>query len=166
MTTSESKGRFFLQNESIHITNRIANWNALVQTCIWLSWCQSLSLASLKYRLVLPFWYRFTWVVPEKRPLNVCCTLYRGSSQFWGLATGWTCTDAVPGDLDGRCIFANGEKAAKHFCRVEELVSASGTSAPFTWLFIRPPWATTGACCKECVFTTMNVYVNEVQSTC
>ena len=29
MTTSESKGRFFLQNESIRITNRIANWNAL-----------------------------------------------------------------------------------------------------------------------------------------
>jgi len=28
MTTSESKGRFFLQNESI----RIANWNALVRS--------------------------------------------------------------------------------------------------------------------------------------
>jgi len=35
MTTSESKGRFFLQNESIRIdshnkSNRIANWNALL----------------------------------------------------------------------------------------------------------------------------------------
>jgi len=35
MTTSESKGRFFSQNESIRITNRlesirIANWNALL----------------------------------------------------------------------------------------------------------------------------------------
>ena len=35
MTTSESKGRFLLQNESIRITNRIesiriANWNALL----------------------------------------------------------------------------------------------------------------------------------------
>ena len=34
MATSESKGRFFLQNESIRITNRvesirIANWNVL-----------------------------------------------------------------------------------------------------------------------------------------
>ena len=34
MTTSESKGRFFLQNESILLdshneSNRIANWNAL-----------------------------------------------------------------------------------------------------------------------------------------
>ena len=30
------------------------------------------SLASVKSRLVLPFWYRLTWVVPEKGPLNVC----------------------------------------------------------------------------------------------
>ena len=39
-----------------------------VQTCIWPSWCHchSLSLASVKSRLVLPFWYRLTWVVQEK----------------------------------------------------------------------------------------------------
>ena len=38
-----------------------------VQTCIWPSWCHcySLSLASVKSRLVLPFWYRLSWVVPE-----------------------------------------------------------------------------------------------------
>ena len=44
-----------------------------VQTCIWPSWCHchSLSLASVKSRLVLPFWYRLTWVVPEKGPLCV-----------------------------------------------------------------------------------------------
>ena len=44
-----------------------------MQTCIWLSWCHchSLSLASVKSRLV-PFWYRLTWVVPDKGPLNVC----------------------------------------------------------------------------------------------
>jgi len=46
-------------------------WNE-VQTCIWPSWCNchSLSLASVKSRLVLPFWYRLTWVVSEKGPLN------------------------------------------------------------------------------------------------
>ena len=45
-----------------------------VQTCIWPSWCHchSLSLASVKPRLVLPFWYWLTWVVPEKGPLNGC----------------------------------------------------------------------------------------------
>ena len=45
-----------------------------VQTCIWPSWCHchSLSLASVKSRLVLPFWYRLTLVVLDKGPLNGC----------------------------------------------------------------------------------------------
>jgi len=48
-----------------------------VQTvCIWSSWCHCLqpktssSLASFQSRLVLPFWYRLTQVVLEKRPLS------------------------------------------------------------------------------------------------
>ena len=59
-----------------------------VQTCIWPSWCHchSLSLASVKSRLVLPFWYRLTRVVPEKRPLNGCvCVLV------------WTCPSIKKG---------------------------------------------------------------------
>ena len=46
-----------------------------VQTCIWPRWCHchSLSLAPVKSRLVLPFWYWLTQVVLEKRPLNGCC---------------------------------------------------------------------------------------------
>ena len=49
-----------------------------VQTCIWPSrcHCHSLPLASVKSRLVLPFWYRRTWVVPDKGPLNVCVCVY------------------------------------------------------------------------------------------
>ena len=49
-----------------------------VQTCIWPSWCHchTLSLAPVKSRLVLPFWYRLTQVVLEKRPLNGCCCCY------------------------------------------------------------------------------------------
>ena len=49
-----------------------------VQTCIWPSWCHchSLSLAPVKSRLVLPFWYRLTWVLPEKGPLNGCVFLW------------------------------------------------------------------------------------------
>jgi len=39
--------------------------------------CHSLSLASVKSRSVLPFWYQLTWVVPDEGPLNgcvcVCC---------------------------------------------------------------------------------------------
>ena len=42
--------------------------------CIWPSCCHchSLSLASIKFRLVLPFWYWLTWVFPEKGLLNGC----------------------------------------------------------------------------------------------
>jgi len=45
-----------------------------VQTCVWPSWCHchSLSLASVKSRLVFPFWYRLTHVVPDKGLSNGC----------------------------------------------------------------------------------------------
>ena len=45
-----------------------------VQICIWTSWCHchSLSLASVKTTLVLPFWYRLTQVVPDNELLNGC----------------------------------------------------------------------------------------------
>ena len=36
--------------------------------------------ASFKSRLVLPFWYRFTQVVLEKRPLNGCSSSSSSSS--------------------------------------------------------------------------------------
>ena len=44
-----------------------------VQTCIWPSWCHCHSL-SLAFRLVLPFWYRLTQMVPDKGPLKCVCT--------------------------------------------------------------------------------------------
>ena len=71
-----------------------------VQTCIWPSWCHchSLSLASVKSILVLPFWYRLTWVVPEKGPLNrcvkrVCYLLYFSVAQDMSpkIAPAWGC---------------------------------------------------------------------------
>ena len=61
----------------------VKNWDlrgvwSEVQTCIWPSCCHchSLSLASVKSRLVLPFWYRLTWIVPDKGLLNVCVSKY------------------------------------------------------------------------------------------
>jgi len=62
-----------------------------VQTCIRLSCCHchSLSLASVKSRLVLPFWYRLTRVVSEKGPLNGCvcvCVLFVRSLDVGQLA--------------------------------------------------------------------------------
>ena len=45
-----------------------------MRTCILPSWCHchSLSLASVKSRLVVPFLYWLTRAVPEKGPLNGC----------------------------------------------------------------------------------------------
>ena len=45
-----------------------------VQACIWPRWCHchSLSLASVKSRLVSPFWYRLTQAVLDKGPLKGC----------------------------------------------------------------------------------------------
>jgi len=59
------------------LSGGVLAWSSVwseVQTCIWPSWCHcpSLPLASVKSRLVWPFWYRFTWVVPDKGPLNRC----------------------------------------------------------------------------------------------
>jgi len=41
-----------------------------------------LTLASVKSRLVLPFWYRLTWVVPEKGPLNGCVCVCTQLSRY------------------------------------------------------------------------------------
>ena len=67
------KGIRPVKNLSGGVLAWLSVWNEM-QTCIWPNWCHchSLSLASVKSRLVLPFWYWLTWVVPEKGPLNGC----------------------------------------------------------------------------------------------
>jgi len=62
------------------VKNRVVGYwrgylsGARCRLAFWPSWCHchSLSLAAVKSRLVLPFWYRLTQVVLEKRPLNGC----------------------------------------------------------------------------------------------
>jgi len=38
--------------------------------------CHPLSLAPVKSRFVLPFWYRLTSLVPDKGPLSGCKRMY------------------------------------------------------------------------------------------
>ena len=73
------------------------------QICIRPSWCycHSLPLASVKSRLVLPFWYRLTWVVPDKGPLNGCVCVWSKTRSQWRAdqnTSTWTaaCTDGQP----------------------------------------------------------------------
>jgi len=57
-----------------------------VQTCIWPSWCHchSLSVASVKSRLVSPFWYRLTQVFLDKGPSDGCvCVCLTGCVALW-----------------------------------------------------------------------------------
>ena len=62
-----------------------------VQTYIWPSWCHchSLSLASVKSRLVLPFWYRIFRVVPDKGPLNWCVCACHPAGASWCSYAAW-----------------------------------------------------------------------------
>jgi len=71
------KGIRPVKNMSGGVMAWLSVWTEM-QTCIWPSWCHchSLSLAPVKSRLVLPFWYQLTRVVPEKGPLNECVCIY------------------------------------------------------------------------------------------
>ena len=70
-----------------------------VQTCIWPSWCHchSLSLASVKSRLVLPFWYQLTQVVLDKGPLNGCVWVWSGYARLGRYQKKHSPTDTHPG---------------------------------------------------------------------
>ena len=78
-----------------------------MQTCIWPSWCHchSLSLASVKSTLVLPFLYRLTRVVPEKGPLNgcvcvcVCLSIFSCTVLFVSISQVIGCEDHLRNDL-------------------------------------------------------------------
>ena len=56
-----------------------------VQTCILPSrcHCHSLFLAPVKSRLVLSLWYRLTWIVLDKGPLNSCVCVGFFIGVFW-----------------------------------------------------------------------------------
>jgi len=84
------KGIRPVKNLSGEVLAWLSVWSEM-QTCIWPSWCRchSLSLGSVKSRLVLPFWYRLTQVVPEEEPLNGCvlcvCVLLADCKQCFSL---------------------------------------------------------------------------------
>lgn len=72
------------------------------------------------------------------------------------LGVAFLYNEGLPGDFEGKKVTVNGVRAAEMFCKVE---SCTPHTSSFTWLFIRPPWALVGACCKECVFNNMKQYV-------
>jgi len=73
LLVGQQEGHLACKKLSDEVLAWLSVWSE-VQTCIWPSrcHCHSMSLASVKSRLVLPFWYRPTWVVLEKGLLNGC----------------------------------------------------------------------------------------------
>ena len=101
-----------------------------LQTFLWPSWCHchSRSLASVKSRLVLPFWYRLTRVVPEKGLLNGCvCKMCHCNSLFLAsvksrlvLPFGYWLTWVIP------------DKGPLNECVCQALYSSTGVSLQAT----------------------------------
>ena len=75
-----------------------------VQTCIWPSWCHcySLSLPSVKSRLVLPFSYWLTQVVPDKGSLIGCVCVCRNIISLWSPSQTDNITVVHPSSLMSR----------------------------------------------------------------
>jgi len=76
-----------------------------VHTFIWPSWCHchSLSLASVKSRLVLSFWYRLTWVVPDEGPLNGCVCVLLNDCCYFSYVMLRHCLDLFGGNACWQC---------------------------------------------------------------
>ena len=111
-------------------------WSKM-QTCIWPSWCHchSLSLASVKSRLVLPFWYRLTQVVLNKGPLNGCVCSGSGSSTSSSVAVVYDDIDRVAWrwwpkwDIDATDRL--GRRHTHHSLRWTNISNSSAFSARF-----------------------------------
>ena len=91
--------------------------------------CHSLSLASVKFRLFLPFWYRLTWVVPEKGLLNGCVCVLK---VFFDIEIGGEKTGRIVIGLFGKTV----PKTVKNFKTL-----AMGTEVSW-WIviFVRIYW--------------------------
>jgi len=98
------KGIRPVKNWVVRCSAWLSVWSE-VQTCICSSWCHchSLSLASVKSRLVLPFWYRLNWAVPEKWPLNGCVCVCILLNTTIHSRIPWSMIRRELGRWNGRC---------------------------------------------------------------
>ncbi|XP_067671880.1 cyclin-F-like [Haliotis asinina] len=74
------------------------------------------------------------------------------------LAVAYLYSEGLPSSVNSELCPSNGNRAAELFCKTEALTP---NTVPFTWLFIRPPWSVSGACCKEGVFQFMKKYLEK-----
>ena len=102
--------------------------------CIWSSCCHfhtqtPSSLASFKSRLVLPFWYRLTQVVVEKRPFDGC-----SGSSYCGIChhCQYSVFDTVSWETERSFHSVN---AAPVICRVSRGAGPNPVSLAYVYLW-------------------------------
>ncbi|KAL5018853.1 hypothetical protein ScPMuIL_004575 [Solemya velum] len=74
------------------------------------------------------------------------------------LALAYLYREGFSENTDITKVAQSGSRAANMFCKVEE---RTHDTEPFMWLFIRPPWSASGACCKGFVFNSMAEYLQQ-----
>ena len=67
--------------------------------------CYAWSLASVKSRLVLPFWYWLTWVVPERAVKRVCVCVFRSYFRLCEILQTTTVEDTSSHFLHAGCSY-------------------------------------------------------------
>ena len=124
-------------------------WSEM-QTCIWSSWCHchSLSLASVKSRLISPFWYWLTRVVPDKGPLNGCVcvcvfkVLFLCMRDFAPLRTKWLGCFFGGGVLEkGYRRVARADSDKKYVKRHSSAQGGAFCGSRCQYLRFRPPFS-------------------------
>lgn len=68
------------------------------------------------------------------------------------------CFTVPEGDGRGTIESSNGVSAARLLSQVERRMI---NQEPFSWVLIRPPWTSTGLCCKACVCEHMKLHHHE-----
>ena len=111
-----------------------------VQTCMWPSWCHyhSLSLASVKSRLVLPFWYRLNRVVPDNTHTHTHTHTHPFNGPFPGLPR-WASTRKVkPVWILVKQETVSGSGISWAICKSASYSRQTTTPAPHHYVFYRP----------------------------
>ncbi|XP_053550340.1 cyclin-F isoform X2 [Bombina bombina] len=109
--------------------------------------------------------FRDIWPSPENLHLFERAAEYGNFEASVKLGIAYLYNEGLSMSDDGRAE-VNGLKASHFFGLAEKLNTRAD---PFVWLFIRPPWSSSGSCCKAVVFDSLkdkceNV-TSEVQTT-
>lgn len=89
------------------------------------------------------------WPSPRNTHIIHKAAKYGNAEALIKLSVAYLYSEGVPeGDGRGTIESSNGVAAARLLSQVERRMI---DREPFSWVLIRPPWTSTGLCCKACV---------------